>query len=197
MGGRGSGNRYRWETAQTTEDYYALDVGSVRRWLRPGTGGSSRWMRGGREVGSVGWTVLPDTLVLYYRAAGEDHQQHIGLDWTRCHYGGRRAWFRCPQCSRRCGVLFGGPTFLCRVCGNLAYPSSREEPHYRHLRRARKIRARLGDAGGGWRSMAPAKPRGMHWRTYWQLYAAAEVAEAEMWAALAGWLGALNSKKER
>jgi len=48
------------------------------------------------------------------------------IETTPCHYGGRRWWFRCPGCNRRCRILYRPPEstyFACRVCHNLTYTS--------------------------------------------------------------------------
>jgi len=51
-------------------------------------------------------------------------EQAVRIVSTRCNYGGLRAWFVCPQCNRRVGVLYRKPLlthFLCRHCQNLSY----------------------------------------------------------------------------
>ena len=103
----------------------------------------------------------------------------VEIEWTPCHYGGSRAWFRCPArgCGRRVAILYIGKFAFCRRCGQLAYESQREAPHDRALTRAQAIRMKLGGSG----SMAdpfPPKPKGMHWHTYWRLFKIAEAADA-------------------
>ena len=47
---------------------------------------------------------------------------------TACHFGGRRWWFLCPTCERRCGVLYiDWGRIACRICCNLTY-ESRNKP---------------------------------------------------------------------
>jgi hypothetical protein len=175
MGGPGSGNRYRWDARRTTDDFHRLDVQMLHRkgCLRPWTAGTSRWSRGEHETGSIGWRVLGEdgqatALHLSYRVIGEEIAYRVLLSWTACHYGGQRPWFLCPgrNCGRRVAVLYGGRYFLCRHCHNLAFASTREEAHSRHLRKAQKIRPRLGGSASIY-DRFPDKPRGMHWRTYW------------------------------
>lgn len=51
------------------------------------------------------------------------------LTWTKCYYGGKRAWFLCPQkeCQRRVGTLYlKGEEYLCRKCHNLGYLSQKK-----------------------------------------------------------------------
>lgn len=94
------------------------------------------------------------------------------LAWTPCHFGGERAWFRCPAlgCGRRVAILYGGAIFACRHCHELVYPSQRETDFDRLARKADRIRERLDWEpgilnGNGW------KPKGMHWRTFERLSA--------------------------
>lgn len=50
--------------------------------------------------------------------------QFIELTFTKCYYGGGRAWFVCPNCNKRVSTLFRKPLFdkfLCRFCNDLTY----------------------------------------------------------------------------
>ena len=68
-------------------------------------------------------------------------EQAVRIVSTRCNYGGLRAWFVCPQCGRRVGVLYRKPLlthFLCRHCQNLSYQltkyrRSKLEEFYRRI----------------------------------------------------------------
>jgi hypothetical protein len=99
----------------------------------------------------------------------------LNLDWTPCHFGGRRCWFVCPGCGRRRGVLYlANYRFLCRSCCGLTYRIRNEDLFGRCRRKRDKhLRAIGGDAG----NMNPEKPRGMHWTTYERHYMAAQEAE--------------------
>jgi hypothetical protein len=66
-------------------------------------------------------------------------------------------------------VIYGGGIFACRKCHQLAYPSQSEDPADRAVRRADRLRARLGWPGGVLEGAGWGKPRGMHWRTYERL----------------------------
>lgn len=50
--------------------------------------------------------------------------QVIYLHSTQMNFGGRRWWFSCPDCKRRCRVLHStGGRFSCRLCLDLTYRS--------------------------------------------------------------------------
>jgi hypothetical protein len=66
----------------------------------------------------------------------------------------RWSWL-CPQCGRRCGVLYAvtfyGP--VCRVCGRLRYPSSYEKRKgglFGYLREIRHTERRLEQLRARW-----------------------------------------------
>jgi hypothetical protein len=66
-------------------------------------------------------------------------------------------------------VIYGGGIFACRKCHQLAYPSQSENFADRAVRRADRLRARLGWPGGVLEGADWGKPKGMHWRTYERL----------------------------
>src|SRR5262249_28509974 len=106
--------------------------------------------------------------------------------FTVTEFGGRRAWFRCPGCKNGCRILYGTHSLRCRNCLGLKYQSQYDQPAFRMLERARKIRrrlerlgGRLGDAGGPF-----AKPRYMHWRRYRSIEQLVFRLESAGWAAL-------------
>src|SRR5262245_28369260 len=81
--------------------------------------------------------------------------------------GGLRWWFVCPQLNRRVRKLYlplGGRHFWSRCAYELAYASQRETKFDRALRRARKLRLRLG--GDPADDEYPDKPSRMRWATY-------------------------------
>jgi hypothetical protein len=85
----------------------------------------------------------------------------------RCNYGGQRAWFKCPArgCGRRVAILYGGRVFACRFCYQLNYQVQHEQPRDRSYSRAQKLHARLGGTGNITHDL-PARPKGMHRKTY-------------------------------
>ncbi len=106
--------------------------------------GGMNWSRNGEKTGSIGFvvsTVEGDEYIRFQytqtdRNTGEKTEldYKARLDWTPCHFGGRRWWFICPLvvngrvCSRRVGSLHlgSGKYFGCRHCYNLTYESSKE-----------------------------------------------------------------------
>ncbi len=90
----------------------------------------------------------------------------VDLVYTDQHLGGRRRWFVCPTCGRRCLLLYQLVGHLaCRTCLDLAYASQRECREDRLRRRARAIRLRLGGLANLLEPF-PERPKGMHSDTY-------------------------------
>src|SRR5690606_16421113 len=82
----------------------------------------------------------------------------VRIAWTSCHFGGRRPWFRCPECDRRVTYLIpGAGRVACRLCFRLTYGSQTEGRGDRGFRKARRIRRRLGGDGNLARPF-PGKP---------------------------------------
>ncbi|MDP1646189.1 MAG: hypothetical protein Q8L71_11935 [Thiobacillus sp.] len=151
----------------------ALDVRHLHRGgqLTPG----QSWLITLQQNVSIQMRTEGDRVILNYRNRSNDGEWRpiiypVYLEWTGCRLGGRRAWFLCPTpgCGRRVAILFGGAVFACRHCHKLAYESQRASPSDRAMRRADRIRRRLGwDAGIA--NLSGGKPKGMHWRTFARL----------------------------
>jgi hypothetical protein len=178
MGGSGSGRRWHYSAKNTTEGYRSIDVRWLKRegMLSPGANRRITWSRGGEITGSINVRSEPDRVILDYRQrdhGGEWQAENypVNLTTTPCHIGGERHWFLCPAhgCGQRVAVIYGGGIFACRKCHQLAYPSQREDPSDRAVRRADRLRARLGWPGGVLEGAGWDKPKGMHWRTYERL----------------------------
>jgi hypothetical protein len=60
---------------------------------------------------------------LDYCANGKTHNARIAVDFVPQPLGGHRAWWRCPQCRRRCGVLYllHAASWHCRSCAGITY----------------------------------------------------------------------------
>ncbi len=179
MGGVGSGRPSGYVTAGLTSNHVFIDI---RLWKRkglliPGQIFKWQWTLTSGALSSIDVHTRTSHVLLVYSSLfpdgrTENHRQSVYLEWSKCHLGGRRPWFLCPTpgCERRVAILYGaGSKFACRQCYNLSYSSQREREMDRAIRRAERIRERLGWKPGilnppGWQ-----KPRHMHWRTYKQL----------------------------
>lgn len=161
--------------------------------FRPGCAwsGSIVWTstKTGERAASIGYEVRfrkeTGLVRLQYATTREDGEREdldywIQLVTTPQPFGGRRCWFICPRTGRRATKLHlpdGASTFASRQAYRLAYACQREPAHERALRRAFKLRAKLGGTGG-LESYIP-KPKWMRWPTYdcklEEIFAAEEV----------------------
>lgn len=203
MGGSGSG-RMAGFGRDKVESCRSIDVNQLHRegCLAPGWRGEWNWTRDGEKIAFINLRAGTDRLHLSYR------YRTVGGDWENieefvrivrlpCGFGGSRPCFICPgvvggiDCGRRVMKLYSaGRYFLCRYCYRLAYASQSEAEWERALRRANKIRRRLGGEPG-MTSSFPDRPRGMWRRTYERLRDEAYEAEMmidELFAANAPWL---------
>lgn len=171
----------RAQIHDSTDDYIHLDVRLCKRrgYLRPGWSGTLNWSRRGEPFASIGFYSACDEITLQYktrRRGGDwqDRRQTVAVEWTLCHFGGIRAWFRCPVCGHRAAILYGAGVFACRHCLHLAYESQRETPLFRALHKAQAIHEKLG--GSGIIDEPVFKPKGMHWRKFERLSRKCEAA---------------------
>lgn len=91
--------------------------------------------------------------------------ERIVTTWTGTNFGGRRQWFLCPNCDRRCAIIYrigAGPLWCCRICGGGRYFSEHESPHQRRLSKLLKVRKRFGQNEGGIFAPFPPIPKSMH-----------------------------------
>ncbi len=211
MGGYNSG---RSGGQATTENGLTLSLPKLmrNRLFRPGGstwGGSLVWTSTttGERCGSIGYDAqLGDEsgrVRLYYtttRWGGERiaSDYWVSLTTTAQPFGGRRWWWICPRTGRRALKLYlpaGALTFASRKAYRLAYQCQREAPFDRALRRAFKLRGKLG-ADGGIGDYVP-KPKWMRWPTYdrklEEIFAAEEVVDTH----LAAFVGKLERRSRR
>jgi len=181
MGGFGSGRR-GGSGRGTVEANWSIDVNRLHRegCLRAGWVGGWQWTRDGEKVASINLRAEADRLHLTYRVRTgsgewEDVAETVRIVRVACGFGGARPYFICPgvvngiSCRRRVAKLYGaGLYFLCRHCYRLAYASQSEAVWDRALRRADKIRQRLGGEPGLEASLSP-RPKGMWRRTHERL----------------------------
>jgi hypothetical protein len=181
----------RWgyrSSRETTADAVGLKVDELVRAANQGGGRRKMGRLSSSGVGPVEYILdtsrEPAYLQLAYRspAAGPNPWDRsaqervlLGLEATEPTFGGVRWWFQCPQCGRRCGVVYleqsAACRWACRTCRGLVYPSQREGQTGRRIRRLRKALARAGGAfkatsGMGLRS---PRPKGMHRQTFRRL----------------------------
>jgi hypothetical protein len=172
MGGSGSGDWIRQNSKTTVESLYEIDIRRMKKhgYLHPGAAGILSWICRGEVSGLIGFRVETDRLVLIYRnrqggGEWENIEEEIFFTWTPCNYGGNRQWFLCSGCNRRVVVVYGGKYYRCRHCHNLTYSSQQESKPDRLMRKARKIRARLG-ASNNLSVPILFKPKNMHQKTF-------------------------------
>ena len=168
MGGYGSG-RYGWRGVIEHRLRLSIRTFTGGDWLVPGRSGVLPWTRGGEDWASVSFTTQAGAVVLNYSAREGDGplvpvQITLPVTSIPCRFGGRRYYWQCPRCGRRCEGLVlanGGRSWGCRQCLRLRYVCQGLDPHYRMQRRAQKIYARL-DGDGEFLQ----KPKWMRWRTF-------------------------------
>jgi hypothetical protein len=201
MGGFGSG-RPSGSGRGTVETCRSINVNRLHKagCLRPGWWGGWQWTRDGEKVASITLRAEADRLHLSYRVRiggdeWEDVEETVRIVCVPCRFGGARPYFICPgvvngiSCGRRVAKLHGpGRYFLCRHCYRLAHASQSESGRDRALRRADKIRQRLG-GDADMAASFPKKPKGMWRRTYERMRKEAFEAEIhadEAFAIMAG-----------
>lgn len=147
MGGLGSG-RSSSSILMTVDECRAIDVNYLNRegLLAAGNWGKLQWIRDDNNseddevVASVGIAATTlrdgqDAIRIFYTVtdaftdAPRSVDYHVPLEYTECHFGGERPWFRCPGegCSERVGKLYRrlrANRFLCRHCHELVYESA-------------------------------------------------------------------------
>lgn len=201
MGGIGSGRRYQGGKG-TTSDMRAIDVRRLQRdgLLAPGRDFNWQWMINGEKVADINIRAEHNRVILKYRSRSsggewQPMEYPVYLEWAACNFGGRRAWFLCPAkgCGRRVAILFGGSIFACRHCHKLAYACQREKSDDRAMRRADRIRRRLG-WGAGIANPTGGKPKGMHWKTFCRLKAELDAFAYASWVGTAKRLGLMNRR---
>jgi hypothetical protein len=181
MGGFGSG-RPSGSGRSVVEAWRSIDVNRLCKMgcLTSGWSGSWQWTCDGVRIAWIGLWAEAERLHLTYRVRvgggdWEDVAETVRIVRVPCRFGGARPYFICPglvngvTCRRRVARLHGpGRYFLCRHCYRLAHASQSECVWDRALRRANKIRQRLG-GDPGMAAPFPSKPKGMWRRTYERL----------------------------
>ena len=201
MGGRNSG---RSGGKTCTDDMRSLDVRRLQSegLLIDGYSFHRIWTHQGREVGRILINVLDDHVQLCYRQSWRggpwtDCVNTVTLDWSACHFGGRRPWWLCPACGRRVALIYSGHgRYACRNCFQLAYRSQRETEEDLAARRANRVRDRLGWPRGILNSQG-GRPKGMHLTTYYRLVDQHNRHSMQAFAGMARSLGLINKRLEQ
>ena len=201
MGGIGSGRQMYWSTRDYVDDNISLDIRRLKReeLLYPGSYFGWQWTTGNDAKNDIRIKVENNRVILFYRQrvnGGEWQrvEEPVNLTYTNCNYGGERAWFVCPSCGSRVAKLYSHrPYFLCRKCHGTPYQSQSENTSDRMMRKARKIRTRLG-ADQSLSMPIFLKPKGMHQKTFDRLRKKAEKAEQIVWREMASYLDRLEGQ---
>lgn len=160
---------------QTTDTRRSVDIRQLLRQMQRNGGNEAlwRWQREHSDplpVLTLFTRTSPDMISVRHVKGGMPAEV-LDVIYTRCHFGGKRAWFQCGKigCGRRVAVLYDTPRgFRCRHCARLDYRSHLERPWDRLLRQSRRLRAKA-DGGMNLATAFPPKPKGMHWVTYERL----------------------------
>ena len=195
MGGRGSGRTSGYGfLVDKCEDYLSIDIAWLKRQgsLTSGGSGNITWSRNGKTTGSIGYRSELGGLRVIYRTrqSGDvwtEVNELIRFAWTDTNFNGRRQWFACPSCNRRCRIIYGGSYYRCRKCCQLKYESQYEPIFGRAADQRHKLRKRLGQVGS-LEDPFPPKPKGMHWKTYRRLEERDQVLDQRWCMDMAGWL---------
>jgi len=175
MGGLGSGRYWGGSSKAKTESFRNLDVRFLNRngALKSGVVSTVSWLdRYDNLTGAIQIRAEVDHVTLKYRYRSENYkwvemELPVKLSNSKCHLGGQRPWFLCPvpSCRKRIAILYVSEVFVCRYCLQLAYETQYEDAELRAVRKANRLRDKLGwsngilDGKGG-------KPKGMHTRKY-------------------------------
>lgn len=169
MGGWGSGRQYHINPKLLTEDAAPLDIRKLKskNLLIPGSKITATWSTDGIVHASIGAVVYEDCMILKYTYnKTEKVNQNIYFTYTPCNFGGKRVWYCCPVCGRRCAIIYSSEiNFACRICCDLTYKTCNEVPRNRLLIKANKLRKRIR-ARPGMANSFPVKPKGMHHKTW-------------------------------
>jgi hypothetical protein len=94
-------------------------------------------------------------------------------------FGGEQVYFFCPRCGRRVLELaLGKERFRCRTCLGVVDASSQQSPTDRAMRKANKLKKRLGAEPG--LDSFYFRPKFMRQKTFEQIDARIQAAEAEV-----------------
>lgn len=163
----------------TTDELKQIDVRFMQRkcFLENGFKGVISWSnkRTGEPTGNIDFQVRADEVMFSYRTRtrGQEHWQEYDitapLTYTPCNYGNQRAWFECPNCSKRVAILYISKTIACRTCHRLNYKSQQTtKGMWQDQFKMNQIRYKLN-----WPVyqdvLFRTKPKNMQYRTFYRL----------------------------
>ena len=143
---------------ELTTDYPAMRAAIFQKYDLTDEPWSADFNWGGRPAASLRFDRHGLTVTYRITSGGVSSsvEDRVDFDWTYPAYGGRRIWFRCPRCGKRCGILYLGHRVACRKCFDLAYPCEMQS----RMDRGWALHGRwLSRIDGG-------KPKRMHWSTF-------------------------------
>ncbi len=167
---------YDSRSVEVLEERLRLGVGFMSRndMLVDGYRGLIHWVDGEKDSSSVSISCFHDRVTISYRITSGSNNTNVlttavNLTYTNCNYGGKRAWFRCPNCDRRCLFLYLDQLwFTCRLCTGLPY-NSQELTEYDRLGNRADHYRKLLKWPGGFLQGQYFKPKGMHKKTFSRL----------------------------
>jgi hypothetical protein len=122
-----------------------------------------------RTSSGAGWPPGRPIISLTVSVPGANSGDAVAVDViaSRQQLGGRRWWWACPGCGRRCAILLRpavGQRFKCRVCWHAVYLSdyeNRQDVLARSGRLATSSGARLGDLHREWSRLTACRRKGV------------------------------------
>lgn len=145
------------------------------------------WSNGKGRVGRARCNLSDQRALIHFESVhGAVVHQEIDLTITHPHFGGVRRWFVCPECRRRCRVLYHLDRFICRCCAGAVYPSQYDWVRVPGEAKAKRVRDRFGVMGGH-EALSVSKPKGMHWRKFREM-------ERLLWDAEVAFEGFIQSR---
>ena len=173
MGGIGSARRFQNRQSPNLKVVPNLDARVLKRnglfYLNASNGWIKRTNKGLAECVLEYIYVDPMQSIKTLQTACESVSEHIFIDRATCNYGGTRTWFSCPACNARKAILYcASKRFLCRQCYGLNYSSQNEVYADRMIRKARKLRSKLGASMDLQRPISE-RPHGMYRATFERL----------------------------
>jgi hypothetical protein len=185
MGGYGSGGANKRH--DHLEGRRRISVRNLRTHglMRPGVLSSFSWTDSwDRPTGSIQIVGGSDCVTLLYSVREGDQawrqiEERIRLARTPKPFGGAQAFLVCPKCGRRVIELaMGRERFRCRICLGLVHASSQQSATDRAMRKANKLKKRLGAAPG--LDSYYQRPKNMRKTTFERIDARIRAAEAEV-----------------